>query len=313
MCNEIKCKEIAKRIFLEDLNECEKFPKYITIETVDGCNARCIMCPRSQEKGKSFCYMTDTVFDQIINQLKKYKDWIEMVIITGNGEPLLDRKMPERIHKLKEIGIKYVQFSTNAFLLTEEMIYKIYASGVDDIRFSIDGLRKETYEAVRRGLNFDVVKSNVLNFLRIRDELNWNVHVRIRMVGLDINKNEQDDWMKYWKSKVRETDRVQIMPEELWGELKKDEKERNVLEMQDVPCVSLFSSIVIRTDGFVQLCCLDSCMQYNMGNVTVSAIAEIWQSEKFRNFRKLHREGQRNKIDLCRGCITWNNEFKEDS
>lgn len=312
MRNELKCKAIAERIFLKDLEECEYFPKYVTIETVDGCNSKCIMCTRSQESGKVFQYMDDETFAKIVEELKTYKDWIEMVILTGAGEPLLDRKLPERIHELKEIGMKYVQFSTNASLLTEDWVYRLYKSGVDDIRCSIDGHSKETYEAVRVGLDYDVVKNNVLNFLRIRDELQWSVHVRIRMVGLDVNSNEQAEWMSFWKSKVRKSDRVQIMPAEPWEEFYKDEREKYLLTMQDVPCVALFSTIVIRSDGVVQLCCLDSFLKHNMGNIFESSIVEIWQSEKFRKFRNLHIEGRRNEIASCRGCITWNNEFKEE-
>ena len=91
MFDEMKCKAVAKRIFLKDLSECEKFPKYITIETVNGCNASCIMCPRGKEKNKVFQYMDDETFDKIIQELKQYKDWIEMIVITGEGEPLLDK------------------------------------------------------------------------------------------------------------------------------------------------------------------------------------------------------------------------------
>lgn len=54
MKNEEKCKAVVERIFLKDLSECEYFPKYVTIETVDGCNARCIMCPRGKENTKFF-------------------------------------------------------------------------------------------------------------------------------------------------------------------------------------------------------------------------------------------------------------------
>lgn len=312
MRNEEKCKAVAKRIFLKDLSECEYFPKYITIETVDGCNSRCVMCPRSRESGRLFSYMADETFDKIVDELKVYREWIEMVIITGDGEPLLDRKLPERIRKLKDIGMKHVQFSTNASLLTEEWVYRLHESGVDSIRCSVDGFTKSTYEAVRVGLDYDVVKSNILNFLKIRDELNWNVHVRIRMVGLDINRHEQAEWMSYWKSKVWETDKVQVMPAEPWEDFHKKEREKYLSAMQDMPCVALFSTIVIRSDGSVQLCCLDIHLRHNMGNIMNSTIADIWQSEIFKHYRNLHTEGRRNELDMCRGCITWNNEFKEE-
>ena len=35
---------LAKKLFLDDLDECEQFPKYFMIESINACNARCIMC-----------------------------------------------------------------------------------------------------------------------------------------------------------------------------------------------------------------------------------------------------------------------------
>lgn len=202
--------------------------------------------------------------------------------------------------------MKYVQFSTNVSLLTEERVYRLYESGVDDIRCSIDGYTKQTYESIRLGLDYDVVKNNVLGFLRIRDELNWNDHVRLRMVDLEINSGEQEEWMAYWKNKVRKIDRVQIMPAEPWGNFSMSKREKYVTVMQHISCITVFSTIVIRPDGFVQLCCMDSFLQCNMGSILDSAIVDIWKSEKFKRIRNLHLERCRNEINICRGYITWN-------
>lgn len=313
MRDEKKCKAMAERIFLNDLSECEYFPKYIEINTVDGCNSRCVMCLRSSEpKDKKSYLMTDELFDKFVDEVKEYTDWIEMILVTCLGEPLLDPKLPERIKKLKDIGIKHIHISTNAALLTEEWVYKLYESKVDDIRISLDGLSKEVYEAVRVGLNYDIVKKNVLNFLRIREELKWDVEVRIRMVGLDINKNEQEAWMEYWRSQVRSTDRVQIIPAEPMGKF--HEKERAEFEeaMKDVLCVSVFSTVVIKADGSVQFCCMNTEDKYVIGNLAETKIADIWRSPKMKKVRELHMEGKRNEISVCRGCITWNNEYIED-
>ncbi len=37
--------KLAKRMFISNLEECERFPKYFEVETVNACNARCICKP----------------------------------------------------------------------------------------------------------------------------------------------------------------------------------------------------------------------------------------------------------------------------
>lgn len=45
-------------------------------------------------------------FGRIVEQLKPYKDWIEMISLHGRGEPLLDDFEEAKVGLLKAIGIK---------------------------------------------------------------------------------------------------------------------------------------------------------------------------------------------------------------
>ena len=65
-------------------------------------------------------------------------------------------------------------------------------SGLDDLRISLDAHTKQTYEKIRRGLDYDVVKENVLMLIQMRDDIQSNMSIRIRMVELEENKGEKD-------------------------------------------------------------------------------------------------------------------------
>lgn len=301
----------AKRLFLENLEDCDYFPKYIHIETVDGCNSKCLMCPRSLDNKKKFEYMDDATFDRIVSELELYSDWIEMIILTGNGEPLLDVKLAERIKKLKMAGMKRVQFSTNASLLTEARIMELVDSGIDDLRVSLDGFTKETYEKIRRGLNYEIVKQNVLNLIEIREKMNWNVEFRFRMMELEENKAERKEWLDYWRGKLKDTDKIQFIPADPWGEYGLEERERNVSLFAKLPCISVFSSCSIGHDGRIRLCCYDMGQKCVIGD-KMDSIREVWQGSKFRNIRELHAKGLRNEIEICRGCSGWSRDVKEE-
>ena len=306
------CLELARKLHFKTLEECSHFPKYFTIETCNNCNARCIMCPKGQKGTKSLQLMEDSVFERIAEELQEYSSWVEMVCLNSDGEPLLDKKIAERIRKLKDIGMKHVNISTNAQLLTKERAQELLEAGLDDIRISLDGFTKETFEKVRKGLNYDMVKENVLNLIEMRNCMDSEMEIRIRMVELEENKAEREDWLAYWKSKVKDTDKVQLMPMHTWsGKIAEEEQER-IIFYADEPSISVFSSFTINYDGTVQLCDSDIEQQVVLGNIINASVREIWQGEKFELIRRQHANGKRNQIAICQGCDHWSREFKEN-
>lgn len=307
------CRELAKRIFMKDLEECFYYPKYLTIETCNNCNARCVMCPKGQKGTNSLQLMEDTLFNKIVEEVKPYTNWIEMICLNSDGEPLLDQQIGPRIKKLKDSGIKHVNISTNAQLLTETKIRELLDSGLDDIRVSLDGYTKQTFEKIRKGLNYDIVKENVLKLIQMRNDYHSDMEIRIRMVELEENQEERVKWMEFWKSQVCEKDRVQLMPMHTWSGKILEEDVRRIAFYADKPCVSVFSSFTINYDGVVQLCDSDIAQQEIMGDVREKSIKEIWQGEKFERIRDLHATERRNSIEICQGCDHWSREFKENS
>ena len=303
---------LAQKLGVGSLDECFYFPQYFTIETCNNCNAHCIMCPKGKKGLGDMQIMGDTLFEKIVSEIQSYREWVEMICLNSDGEPLLDKKIAARIKKLKDIGIKRVNISTNAQLLAEGRIQELLESGLDDIRVSIDGYSKETFEKVRRGLNFDVVKKNVLKLIQMRDDTKSNMDIRIRMVELEENEGERQEWMDYWRGHLRESDRVQIMPMHTWSGKVAEEEEVQVKYYADKPCISVFSSFTINWDGTVQLCDSDIEQQMVMGDINKKSIREVWQGEKFQSARALHANAKRNCIEICQGCDHWSREFKEN-
>lgn len=306
------CRELAKRINIKDLDECRFFPKYFTIETCNNCNAHCIMCPKGIKGTKSIQLMEDALFDKIVEEIRKYSEWIEMICLNSDGEPLLDRDIAGKIRRLKSVGIKHINISTNAQLLTPERIQELLESGLDDIRISLDGYTKQTFEKIRRGLNYDIVKENVLNLIHMRDISYSNMDIRIRMVELDENVDEREGWLRYWRAQTGDRDKVQLMPMHTWSGKIADEKREQIEFYSDKPCVSVFSSFTINYDGKVQLCDSDIEQQEIMGDVKEKSIKEIWQGEKFEAVRRWHANAARNNVKICQGCDHWSRIFKEN-
>ena len=201
-----------------------------------------------------------------------------------------------KISRLKDIGIKHIQLSTNAELLngrTKELL----ESGVNDLRFSVDSVYKDRYEHIRKGLSFEKVIENIEEAINIRNSFYPDVPIRVRAVALEQNADEREEWMRFWKQRLRDSDKAEFIGyHPLHGE--KDGGE-------DWPCISVFSTMVIHSNGNVVLCCNDWEGNVCIGNVSSQSLIEIWRSEKLANIRRLHITGQRDAIRICRGCNVW--------
>ena len=235
---------ISKRLNVSEIKDIDYFPRYIEIEAYDGCNFDCIMCPLGKSIYKGGGGITIELFDKVVSEISEYKDWIKLVCLSRNGEPLLNKNITTMVKKLKEAGIKRVNFSTNASALTEKKSHDLLKAGLDEIRFSIDGYTKETFENVRKGSKFENVLRNCLNFIRIRDKFKFKTQIQIRFVEQKKNKHELKLWRDFWTSKLQKTDVVASKELHLWGnEIENGQNfnfEKGVDSSPNEPCISPF-------------------------------------------------------------------------
>ena len=299
-------KSIAENLEIKSIDDALYFPKFVQIETTRVCNAKCPFCA-IDVWDKSTPMMSDALFSKIVEEIKGYADWIRWVCIQKAGEPLLDKKIGKRIRSVKDAGIKHVNLSTNASLLSEKKGRELIEAGLDEIMFSIDAIGKEEYEKMRVGLNYETVIQNIQTFFRLRDEMNPKMIIRIRGVSFfNLEKEEErrqlEQWEKFWTPLIGSQDRVYMKRAHDWGNQKSWEGHTQSYGDCFHPCIIPWSTITISAMGIVGLCVQDYDSAMNLGDINTQSIKEVWNSEGWNKIRQLHRTGNRNEQPLCRGC-----------
>ncbi len=292
---------LADRIFLKKLSDCTLFPKYITIGTTNVCNANCKMCPHNAQVPGVM--MKDELFDKIVDEISGYADWIEMVNLYWYGEPLLDITLAEKIKKLRGIGIKHIQISTNVERLTPDKVRELLGAGLNDLRLSVDAIHKESYEKIRIGLDFEKVMKNAISALEIRNNEFPNVPIRIRCVEQDENRGQSEEYKAFWLKYASEKDMIQVMPQIENVEWTGNHTQSASIEVE--PCISVFSTIVIDADGCVPLCCMDVNKENPLGDLSKQSISDIWHSSLMNNIRLHHLAGRGYNVPICINCNGW--------
>ena len=120
--------------------------------------------------------MSYELYEKILNQISDYQKGtvhkIKSLLLYKDGEPLLNKKLPEMIKLAKKLNIcKHVLVTTNAFL-DEEYSEKLLNAGLDSLRVSVQSLTQENFHKITRTkLNYEKIKSNVKKFYELRNKM----------------------------------------------------------------------------------------------------------------------------------------------
>lgn len=263
-------------------------PRYIQIESIIGCDAKCPFCPQKNIDRKPVV-MPESTWKKIVDDTRglgiTYRPFLQ-------NEALIDKRLAAIISFIKKDVTARVELNTNGHLLDEKKSGELLEAGLDMVRFSIDAFSEETYQQCRVGLSYTRVVDNINNFIRIVSDNGYNVGTEVRMIDMDINKHEQHDFLEYWNGRA---DRALIVPIYNWPW---DEG----VEMVRKPCLKMREEMFFYSDGRAVLCCWDIAGRGVIGNVTKESVIDIWNGETRNRFAEYLSRGERDKINLCSRC-----------
>lgn len=123
------------------------------------------------------------VFRQVVDTLPG----LERLTLQGLGEPLLAPELEAMVEHACARGIR-VGFNTNATLLTRPRAERLVEAGLAWLHISLDGARAETYESIRDGADFDLVRRNVRGLVEVIERRGAELP-RLSLVAVAMRRN----------------------------------------------------------------------------------------------------------------------------
>jgi radical SAM protein with 4Fe4S-binding SPASM domain len=256
-------------------------------------------------------------FEVLVRECARHPE-VEEVHLHGFGEPLLDRALPEKVALAKKLGLPKTYIVTTGSLLTEELSRKLIEAGLDKIKFSFYGMKKETYERVHRNLNFERTVGSIEAFFRVRDRLLApNPQVLFQFNQELCDSVEQELFLAHWTPYMDADRRDVFMGTGLhnwaggrrYANVKLPEKDRH--------CSWPFHAVQILWNGNVVPCCFDYEGDASMGNVFGSSIESVWKGERYAAFRGIWKARKSSSVAMCAKCDepegTWSPKMLEAS
>lgn len=278
----------------------------VTIDISNECNALCPFCnrqvvPEHPLKG----LMKKEVFYNIMNQIEQIPS-VSEINLMAYGEPMLHPCFDEFVNYIKSKNYE-LSFATNLSVAEKHFESMLKA---DNLMFSIEGHDKESYEKSRIRLIFERTYSNIVEFDKlVRKRRDENQHTPKREINYLVDKQSKvSEFIDLWGDFVDEIGIRPIFAPLQWNGSMFVQRtpislKDNLLPLnkpiKNMFCSQPFSSLNIRANGKLALCCSDYDCDLNFGN---------WENlnNSFvnnENYQKVRSELRNNKLKICKGCF----------
>lgn len=156
---ELNAKLAALQLLVHDYS-IETMPQWVSFTATTLCNLRCPHCQtHGTEEVRRIHNRKSWSGETLRRVAKESLPTAYEFCLTLNGEPLCTPQLSDRLDELARYGAK-LHLTTNGTLLSEEVLVKLLPL-VARIGISIDGARAQTCEAIRLGVKFEKLLTNI--------------------------------------------------------------------------------------------------------------------------------------------------------
>ena len=252
--------------------------------------------------------MSLEVWHRILEEAKVYAHTIQFYF---QGEPLLNKDLPQMIREAHEAGL-YTIVSTNAQALTSEIAQALVEAGLSRIIVSMDGLTETSYNAYRVGGSMEKTKAALRYLHEAKEHLHGRTIIELQVLRLRTNEHEWAEFKKQYKSLG--ADRLVFKTTQLYDYqnghplMPSDPCYSRYVQGTDglyhrrrlgKTCLRVWSGVVITTTGEVLPCCYDKSHAHAYGKIKEHSIRELFCNEKSMAFRKAALQEQ---PQICQEC-----------
>ena len=297
--------------------DAELFPAVLQVQTINRCNATCVMCPYPYTTASEpRQVMSDSLWRKLADECAKAPE-LAMLVPMSKNEPLLDRQLDERVRYFRERARpeQKVEVVTNGTLLDGDRLARLADAGVDAVSISVNAATPDAYQATMPGLKWERIIEQ-LRSLRPGDKA--RVAVFLRFIRQQGNYRDERRFERLWTRRgfnviiygvnnragtVRDFTAVRE-PDTLAMRLRR--AARRVIARRLFPvCPLAFSVGNVLANGDVPLCSNDWHNREVLGNAGKQSLREIYNSPRARELRDLMRVGRYDEISPCRDCTLW--------
>ncbi len=156
------------------------YPILIEISPTNTCNHACRFCAYEYLERKVPIFIDTDMLYKRIKEIQPYGT--KALFYSGEGEPLLHKKLPEFIESIANLGMDQA-LNTNGVLLNGKRMERLLPH-MEWIRVSLNGTSSEEYAHIHRSgqYDFDIVLKNLKEAVAYKHANNLSTTLGVQMV-----------------------------------------------------------------------------------------------------------------------------------
>ncbi|HWQ11120.1 MAG TPA: radical SAM protein, partial [Holophaga sp.] len=230
------------------------------------------------------------------------------------GEPLLHPHVERYLRLTVERGL-LAHVTTNGSLLSDDLAARLCDMGLPSIKFSFQGVDRESYAAMRNKDFFDRLLDRVQALHRIRGdrELPY-IHASTTITDESPERVARfrerirtcTDSHQVGRTVLEHIDPRQVRLSENGKRRLRDLKDRQSVVRAHAQCHQVFDVLSVNWDGAVSACCRDFDDLMLVGHMAHGGLSAAWNGPRLAGYRKILAEMGHDKLPLCRTCYDLN-------
>ena len=289
------------------------FPHIIDVELTSSCNFRCLMCPTGNLSLKREAnFMVSRVMEGIIDQCAEHGTAIRFI---GWGEPTLHPSLPAFIRKAWANNLP-THVNTNGSKIDPELAWALVDAGLSSIKFSFQGVDRESYKEMRQTEFFDGMlkaighmkkarAAGMLPYIAASTSITYETPEMVEAFRKRIEPLVDHLSIGRTIFDFMDMKAVRLRPAQR-SMLERLKKLASVSKKHPDPCPEVYDKLSVHADGNVVVCCNDYDGHVVLGNVLDTPIADIWRHPKIEAYReRLARKDYSG--PLCSVCYDYQN------
>ncbi|MGE5417981.1 MAG: radical SAM protein [Acidobacteriota bacterium] len=163
------------------------YPLTVEICPSQSCNHRCLFCAFDYREYKPVLLDKSVILPCLEELAQK---GVKSIIVSGEGEPLVNKFTPEMIKHIKHLGMD-AAMSSNGVLFTKDVAQECLSS-LTWVRFSVNAGSSTTHYKVHKGKadDYDRVISNIAGAVEFSKAKQMKTTIGIQMLLIPENINE---------------------------------------------------------------------------------------------------------------------------
>jgi radical SAM protein with 4Fe4S-binding SPASM domain len=283
-------------------------PLTVYIEPTNVCNFGCQMCPETlpdyAERAGYYQAMEWLTYTDVIADIKELGG-VKSLKFYFEGEPLLNKRLPEMISYAKAQGIaERLELTTNGSLLTAPVSRALVQSGLDYVQVSIYSVLETDHTRITGQRRFlpELIRDRVHALVQAREEAGTGkpfIHAKLMW--------DSEEGRRAFEHQYSEVaDEISVQATHNWmGDVQYQTPLVNIGEApvnQKQVCPFPFYMLTVKANGDVSVCCVDWSGKLVLGNVMQQSLKQMWEGERMKQIRLAHLSGKRDSLFACRDC-----------